>query len=289
MESDIKIVLITGCSSGIGRELAEAWHEKGYAIYATARDISSLIDLADKGIHPMTLDVTSEPDLKQVIQTIEKEQGRLDILVNNAGYGAIGPAVEMPMEEIRLQFDTNMLAPMALIQAALPLLRRANKSTIVQIGSVSADFVSPFAGVYCASKAALHALSDALRMELAPFGIRVIIAAPGAIRSKFGQSAENGLERTLKKGSIYQPILGAIQARARASQDNPTAAAVLVQKIVNEVSRGNPRPILRVGNGARALLWLDRLLPVRMLDQILMKRFQLDLLDRLYSRSIRVR
>ncbi len=276
MNTEKKVILITGCSSGIGRALAKAWHAKGEIVYAGARDTASLSQLSSAGMHALKIEVTSENDLRQALQTIEKEQGRLDVLVNNAGYGAIGPIAEVPLTELRRQFDTNVFAPIQLVQMALPLLRRAPTGTILQIGSVSADFVSPFAGVYCASKAALHALSEALRMELSPFAIRVIIVAPGAIRSYFGATAEKGLEKTLSPHSLYQSILPAIQARARASQSNPSPVEVVVQRIMREVDKDKPKPILRVGKGAFALLYLKRWLPTRTLDKILMKRFQLN-------------
>jgi len=273
---DNKVVLISGCSSGIGRSLAEAWRQRGFVVYATARRKKALEPLAAMGIRTARLDVLRQKELGRIIDRIAREAGRLDILVNNAGYGAIGPAAEMPMTELRRQMETNALAPMALIQKALPLLRRTPQSTIVQVGSVSAAMVTPFSGAYSASKAALHALSDALRMEVAPFGIRVLIVAPGAIRSQFGRTAENGLQRTIIPGSLYHPIRDAIESRSRASQARPSPAGVLAERIIRETERKHPCPVLRYGAGAYALLYLKRMMPERLLDRILTNKYHLN-------------
>jgi NAD(P)-dependent dehydrogenase (short-subunit alcohol dehydrogenase family) len=275
MGSSKRVVLITGCSTGIGRALAEAYHAGGETVIATARRLESIADLADEGMQVAKLDVCKDDQIRNLVERIGKEHGRLDVLVNNAGYAAIGPLAEMPLAELRRQFETNVFAPLALIQAARPLLRSA-RGCVVQIGSVSATLTSPFAGAYCASKAALHNLSDALRMELAPFGIRLIIAAPGAIRSSFGDAASRGLGETLIAESWYAPIRTAIDERANASQANPTPAGLLARKIVTESRKSRPRPILRIGNGARLLFLLKRLVPERGLDRILSRKFKLD-------------
>lgn len=270
-----RIVLITGCSSGIGMALARAFHAHGDTVYATARRLESISALSDMGMKTLALDVLQPAQFDQVISTIGKEQGRLDILVNNAGYAAIGPLAEMPVTQLRREFETNVLAPMALIQSARYLLRSA-KGCVIQIGSVSATLTTPFAGAYCASKAALHNLSDALRMELAPFGIRVLIVAPGAIRSGFGEASNKGLNDTLAPDSWYAPVRDAIAARATASQENPSSAEDLAQVIVREAGKTNPRAIVRFGKGSRLLFLLKRLIPERTLDGILMKKFRLD-------------
>ncbi len=275
MSSRNRVVLITGCSSGIGLALAWTFQAQGDTVYATARRPESLSQLADAGIKTLALDVLQPAQIDQVIETIGKETGRLDVLVNNAGYAAIGPVAEMPMAQLRREFDTNVMAPMALVQAARYLLRSA-QGCVVQIGSVSATLTTPFAGAYCASKAALHNLSDALRMELAPFGIRVIIVAPGAIRSNFGEASSRSMNETLANDSWYAPVRGAITARARASQENPSSAEELAQVIVRETRKSMPRPVVRFGKGSRFLFLLKRLIPERRLDTILKRKFQLN-------------
>ncbi len=273
--TDKRIVLITGCSSGIGRALAEEFYRQGYFVYASARRPESIADLAGK-MKVLKLDVTDSAQIKEALSQIEKEVGKLNILVNNAGFAAIGPVAEMPIDDLRQQFETNVFSAIHLIQAAIPLLRKAENATVVNIGSVSGILTTPFAGTYCASKAALHALSDALRMELAPFGIRFVTVQPGAIRSNFGDRSEQDLRRRMGENSLYAPIQDAIVRRAQASQEKPTPAEVFSRKLVAKLNKKNPPVIIRLGKGGRFLPFLKRALPERMLDKILMKKFELN-------------
>jgi NAD(P)-dependent dehydrogenase (short-subunit alcohol dehydrogenase family) len=275
----MKTVLITGCSSGIGRALCEKYLAKGFYVYASARNIHSLDDLAEHtSLKKLALDVNSPSSIHNAIAHIKQDHQRLDVLINNAGYAAMGPLADMPVEDLRAQFETNVFAPMELTKACLELLsshsNEAERSQIVNIGSVSGITTTPFSGAYCATKAALHALSDAQRMELAPFGIDVITVQPGAIESKFGDnSLANVLDR-ITPDSLYAPLKDAIKARATASQDNPTPAPefadILVEQLLNK-----PKAVIRIGNGSFALPLLKRWLPEAILDKILSKKFNL--------------
>ena len=280
----MNIALITGCSSGIGRALCEEYLSKGFYVYASARNIHSLEDLADNNqLKKITLDVNDSSSIHNAIARIKQDHDHLDVLINNAGYAAMGPLVDMPIEDLRAQFETNVFAPMELTKACLPLLM-SNKnsernSQVVNIGSVSGITPTPFSGAYCATKAALHALSDAQRMELKPFGVDVIIVQPGAIESKFGDnSLANVLQRITDK-SLYAPLKEAIKARATASQDNPTPASefakILVAQLLNK-----PRSTIRIGNGSLGLPLLKRWLPESILDKILSKKFNLPSLSK---------
>lgn len=270
------VVLITGCSSGIGRAMAEAFHHQGCTVYATARQLESIRDLAGLGLNTLALDVDDETSIQSAIRTVTQAEARLDILVNNAGYAAMGPIVEMPLTHLRRQFETNVFATLAVVQAALPLLLAAKQARVVNIGSVSGILTSPFAGAYCASKSALHTISDALRIELSPFGIHVITVQPGAIRSRFGATASRLLSETLKKDSLYLPIKKAIDDRAMASQAKPTSAEKFARATVNKILRKKAPVIVRYGRGCIGMPLLKRLLPERLLDRILAKKFALD-------------
>lgn len=270
------IALITGCSSGIGRELAQQLVRQGWQVYAGARRPDVLTALASPQLLPVQLDVNSPEQVAQCVGRIEAEAGRLDLLVNNAGYGAMGPVIEMPLAELRQQFETNVFAPLALTQAALPLLQRGSAPLVVNIGSISGIVTTPFSGAYCATKAALHSLSDALRMELAPFGVRVLTIQPGAIQSEFGNNAERSLASTLPASSRYQPVRSYIEARARASQQNGTPTKQFVHDVVKTIHSQPPPPVRRLGNGSTSLLLLKRLLPARWLDRLLQRKFGLD-------------
>ncbi|OWJ97812.1 short-chain dehydrogenase [Pseudomonas sp. A46] len=267
--------LITGCSSGIGRALADAFKTAGYDVWASARKPADLERLADAGFKAVELDVNDPAAVAALAQRLEREAGGLDVLVNNAGYGAMGPLLDGGAEAMRRQFETNVFALVDVTRACFPLLR-TRQGLVVNIGSVSGVLVTPFAGAYCASKAAVHALSDALRLELAPFGIELMEVQPGAIASSFGASATREAEALIAEDSPWWPVREGIRTRARASQDNPTSAEDFARALLAAVQR-SPRPTLvRIGNGSRALPLLARLLPRSLLDRVLKKRFGLD-------------
>lgn len=280
----MNIALITGCSSGIGRALCEEYLSKGFYVYASARDIHSLEDLADNDqLKKITLDVNDSSSIHNAIARITQNHDHLDVLINNAGYAAMGPLVDMPIEDLRAQFETNVFAPMELTKACLPLLMANNSSDknsqVVNIGSVSGITPTPFSGAYCATKAALHALSDAQRMELKPFGVDVIIVQPGAIESKFGDnSLANVLQRITDK-SLYAPLKDAIKARATASQDDPTPASEFAKTLIAQLLN-KPKSTIRIGNGSFGLPLLKRWLPETILDKILSKKFNLPSLSK---------
>lgn len=276
MKNSRKIVLITGCSTGIGRALAEEFARLGNIVYATARNPKSLSELQNSGIRPVKLDVNNAENIQQTVDLLTKEEGRLDILVNNAGYSAVGPLAELPLDALRQQFETNVFAPIALIQSLLPLLLKAPGAMIVNMGSISGILTTPFAGVYCASKSALHAFSDVLRMELAPFNIHVVMVQPGAIRSNLGDTATKGVSVNQKSNSLYKPIFAAIRERANVSQVNPTGTGEFAQKLVAKLNRKTPPAIIRLGKGGHAFPFLKRWVPTRLLDQILKKKFKLN-------------
>ncbi|MFK3769271.1 SDR family oxidoreductase [Pseudomonas putida] len=267
-------VLITGCSSGIGRALAEAFRDAGHDVWATARKAEDVEHLAGAGFTARQLDVNDAEGLKHLAEELEARHGRLDILVNNAGYGAMGPLLDGGVDALRQQFETNVFAVIGVTGALFPLLRRA-RGLVVNIGSVSGVLVTPFAGAYCASKAAVHALSDALRLELAPFGIQVMEVQPGAIASQFASNALRQADQVVAAQSPWWPLREHIQARARASQDRPTSAAQFAQGLL-AATRKSPVPaVVRLGNGSTALPLLARWLPRRLLDWVLRKRFGL--------------
>jgi len=192
------VALITGCSSGIGRALADGFKAAGYQVWASARKDGDVAQLRAAGFTAVQLDVNDAQALEQLGERINQEHGGLDVLVNNAGYGAMGPLLDGGVAAMQRQFETNVFAIVGVTRALFPVLRRA-KGLVVNIGSVSGVLVTPFAGAYCASKAAVHALSDALRMELAPFGIRVMEVQPGAIASSFAKNAGHEAEQLISE------------------------------------------------------------------------------------------
>jgi short-subunit dehydrogenase len=262
--------LITGCSSGIGRALADALRDAGYQVWATARKPDDIERLSAAGFTARQLDVNDS----QALTCLAEELETLDLLINNAGYGAMGPLLDGGVDAMRQQFETNVFAVVGVTRALFPLLRRS-QGTVVNIGSVSGVLVTPFAGAYCASKAAVHALSSALRLELAPFGIQVMEVQPGAIASQFASNAQHQAEQVLAADSAWWPLREHVQARARASLDKPTSAAVFAQGVLAALRKSPVPAVVRLGNGSTALPLMARLLPRRLLDWALRKRFGL--------------
>ncbi len=274
-------ILITGCSSGIGAALAREFHRRGHTVYATARRLDSLASLAQAGMRTLALDVTDDASIAAAMAVVQSEQGRLDVLVNNAGFSQVGAVLDLQREDLRRQYETNVIAPIAVTRAALPLLRAATRSgaagtngaVIANVGSIVGLFTTPFAGAYCSSKAALHALSDALRMEVAPFGIHVVTVQPGGVQSSFGAHAEAAIQ--LPSDSLYRGVEKGIHARAQAGQVGATPADVFVVPVVDALLQSAPPVRVRGGKGSTLFPLLKLLLPTRRFDAILARKFGL--------------
>lgn len=272
---DEKIALITGCSSGLGKALTEVALARGYHVVATARNPET-IDLDHPRLHRRALDLSSEAHIHQFAQVIKEEFPHLNLLINNAGYGLMAPLLDLPASALQAQFQINCIAPVTLLRETAALLQPG--ATVVNIGSVSARLVTPFAGSYCASKAALHALNEAMRMELAPLGIRVMLVRGGAIASRFGQRATSEWQALAREDSRYAEVAGAIRRRAGLSQHNATQPMVAARRIINAVeARRCPRE-QGVARGNLLLVLVSRL-PRCIKDVLLGRQFDLHLLE----------
>ncbi len=272
----VRTVLITGCSSGIGQALAAAFAGRGDTVIATARQPQSLKALRDAGCETLALDVNDAASQQALLAALQAAgYAHIDLLIHNAGISAMGPMLEIPADKLRAQFETNVFAPVLLSQTLLPCLRASARPVIVHVGSVSGILTTPFAGAYCASKAALHCVAEAMRMELAPLGIQVVTVQPGAIQSNFGAAAAASVEQWLRPDSLYASIRDGIMARAGASQVKATPAAAFAAQLLAELDSESPRQVLRIGRGSRSLPVMARWLPARMLRRMLSARFGL--------------
>jgi NAD(P)-dependent dehydrogenase (short-subunit alcohol dehydrogenase family) len=265
-----KTVLITGCSSGIGAALAQEFHRRGFVVYATARRPGALAGLVQRGIHTLALDVTDPGSISSAIITIGQEQGGLDLLINNAGFTTVGPTIELGEERLREQLETNVVGALATLRLALPLLER-RRGRIANIGSITGVAPLPFRGFYSASKAALHALSDSLRVELKPLGIKVISVQPGGIRTSITDKSA-GMELA---GSRYEKIADIIERDRHVSQLNAMPAEIFARKLADRLTRRNPPAVVRLGEKSIVLPAMKRWLPTALLDFILARRFGL--------------
>lgn len=273
-----KIVFITGCSSGIGAALAREFHARGHLVYATARRPETLAPLAELGMRTLGLDVDDDAGIAAAMRVLGEERGHLDILVNNAGFSQVGAVIDLTREDLRRQYETNVIAPVMVTRAAVGLLRatvaRGGTPLVVNVGSIVGLLATPLAAAYCSSKAALHSLSDGLRMELAPFGIRVVILQPGGVKSSFGDHAEENLR--LPDDSLYQPVAQGVRARARAGQVGATPTEAFARPVVDALLRDKPPLVIRGGKNSFRLPLLKKLLPTTAFDGKLSAAFGLD-------------
>lgn len=237
-----KIILITGCSSGIGRELVNRLAQSGYQVVATARKVESL-----EGLNvslKLPLDVTSGESITQAVNSTIDHFGQIDVLVNNAGYAVRGAVEEVPVQAANRMFDVNLFGVMRVIQAVAPQMRKQGSGTIINISSVSGKLVTPANGVYSASKFALEGLSDALRLELEPFGVHVVIVEPGSIKTQFHNKVEAaGQEIFANSTSPYQPLYTkylVVNENMRKQEPGPEVVSQVVQQVI-ETARPDAR------------------------------------------------
>ncbi|XP_023003169.1 uncharacterized protein LOC111496864 [Cucurbita maxima] len=264
-----EVVVISGCSDGgIGHSLARAFADQDCLVVATSRSRSSMADLEhDPRFFLQELDVLSDQSVERLTSIVIEKFGRVDILVNNAGVQCIGPIAEVPLSSMQNAFNTNVFGTMRLIQAVVPHMVSRRKGKIVNLGSVTVLAPIPWAGAYTATKAAIHAISDCLRLELKPFGIEVINVVPGAIKSNIGNSAVAGFNQ-LPDLKLFKPYEAAMLARANASQ-GPKAAptAEFAEKTVAAILKKKPSPWFSYG-GYSTLMALMYHLPLSIKDFI---------------------
>lgn len=259
-----QVVLITGCSSGIGRAIALHLAGRGHSVYATARQVETMADLAAAGATPLPLDVTDEESMAAAVKAVEQAHGSVGVLVNNAGYGQFGPIEEAPLKDVRRQFETNVMGLVRMTQLVLPGMRRARTGRIVNISSLAGRFTFPLGGYYCASKHAVESISDALRIEVAQFGIHVSLIEPGHFKSDFlsvamrtmGSSAEVSTSPYAAGFDAFRKAL-ADPRRARMIGD----PVVVARAVEHAATAARPRRRYVLPGSARVMLLMRALMP----------------------------
>ncbi|KAJ2775517.1 NADPH-dependent 1-acyl dihydroxyacetone phosphate reductase [Coemansia nantahalensis] len=270
-DANARVVLVTGCSAGdTGHHLAVELARHGCRVYASARDLSKMQGLAEHGIQTVELDVADDESVRRAVAHVEREAGRIDIVVNNAGVFSVGPAVETGADRMRASLEVNVVGVARVCSAVAPGMIARRSGLIVNIGSVSGYAATPWVGCYAASKAAVHALSDAMRTELAPFNVRVVVVAPGGIKSNL---ATNAPQLDLPAGSPYQPAAAAIRARAELSQTgNSTPTDQFARVVVPRILAPKPAAYISYGNHATPI-WLLSFAPTSLRDWLFGRRF----------------
>jgi NAD(P)-dependent dehydrogenase (short-subunit alcohol dehydrogenase family) len=269
-------VLITGCSSGIGRATAEHLVDGGWNVYATARRPEAIEDLAKRGAKTLALDVTDEGSMRNAVEEVERD-GPVGGLVNNAGYSQSGAIETIPLDSVRRQFETNVFGLMRMCQLVLPGMRRAGSGRIVNLSSMGGKLVFPGGGVYHAAKHAVEALPDALRFEVAGFGIDVVIIEPGLIVTSFGEAAVGSMADT-DDSAPYTEFNAAIAAATAGAYEGPMARLgagpeAVAKKIERALSARRPSPRYKVAASAYMLLGMHGVMSDRMWDRFVGTQF----------------
>jgi NAD(P)-dependent dehydrogenase (short-subunit alcohol dehydrogenase family) len=263
-----RTVLITGCSTGIGRATAEVLVAKGYTVYATARRTESIADLEAKGCKTLALDVTSEESMQAAVAAVPEG---VDVLVNNAGIQEVGAIETVPMDRVRALFETNVFGPVRLAQLVLPQMRERGQGRIITVGSMNGKFTWPGTGYYCGTKHALEAISDALRYETRPFGIKTVLIEPGFVKTPLGKSAvarrvtDDGPYASFNQGmadvtaSYGTGMLGLLACSAEA----------VGETVLKAIASDRPRARYRVARSAHLFMGLRKVLPDAAFDAML--------------------
>ncbi|HEX4334445.1 MAG TPA: SDR family NAD(P)-dependent oxidoreductase [Polyangiaceae bacterium] len=272
-----QVVLITGCSTGIGRALALELKASGHRPFATARKLEAIADLAAQGIETLALDVKDTASIAAAVATIRKSAGRIDVLINNAGQNAFGPILELPLERVRSTFETNVLGLLAVTQAVFPVMAAQRDGLVVNVGSVVGILPTPFAAAYCATKSAVHMLSEVMRMEAAPFGIDVVVVQPGGVKSSIADNAAHDIARFKAPPSLYHRVYAGIEKRAYSSQDGPMPTEDFARELVLQAFVAPPPRVIRLGTGSDTLPRFAELEGEKR-DAILSKNYGLDTL-----------
>ena len=268
------VALITGGSSGIGESTARALLAKGFTVYAVARRVDRMAALSSEGVHTHRMDVTDDGSMVAGVQRVVDEQGRVDVLVNNAGYGSYGAVEDVPIDEARRQFEVNVFGLARLVQLVTPHMRAQGSGRIINISSIGGKFYEPFGAWYHATKFAVEGFSDSLRMELRPFGIKVVLIEPGPIRTEWNEIARDSLLE--RSGS------GAYATHARRAHgvmerfDEPARASTpeeVADKIVKAATVRRPAARYPVGRGARVITTSRDLLPDRVFDEVVSRTY----------------
>jgi NAD(P)-dependent dehydrogenase (short-subunit alcohol dehydrogenase family) len=272
-----RAVLITGCSTGIGRATAEYLAARGWNVYATARRVESIRDLG-RGIKTLPLDVCDEASMRAAVAAIEQAEGAVGVLVNNAGYGQEGVLEEVPMDQVRRQFETNVFGLIRLSQLVLPGMRRQGWGKIINMSSMGGKLTLPGGGLYHATKHAVEALSDALRFEVRNFGVDVVVIEPGPIKTRFGDTAVASIDGLVGRDSPYAKFNTVLAQRIKEAYDGPMARfaaepEAVARVVERAITASRPKTRYPVTFAARFLMCLRRWLPDRGFDAFLRTQF----------------
>jgi NAD(P)-dependent dehydrogenase (short-subunit alcohol dehydrogenase family) len=268
-----KTALVTGASSGMGKDIARRLMRDGFQVYAAARNVEKMDDLATLGARALRLDVSKEDEIKMAVASILAEAGGVDVLVNNAGFGLYGPVEDISLDEARYQFEVNLFGAARLTQLLLPSLRARRAGTIVNVTSMGGKIYTVLGAWYHATKHALEGWSDSLRLEVAQFGIRVVIIEPGVIETGFGDAASNNLLERSARGPYAELAQRVANSIANAYGKGTGSPGTVIADVVSKaVKARRPKTRYAAGKYAKMLLGMRKWLSDRTFDSIILSQ-----------------
>ncbi len=273
-----KAVLITGCSTGIGRATAERLASSGFTVYATARRLDSVKDLEAHGCSTLSLDVTDEASMAAAVASVEQSEGAVGVLVNNAGYSQSGAVESVGLDEIRAQFETNVFGLVRMSQLVLPGMRAQGYGRIVNVGSMGGRLTFPGGGIYHSTKYAVEAISDAMRFEVRGFGVDVALIEPGLIKTEFAAAAVGALNRGTADDGPYAEFNQAVAAGTVGAYEGPAAKLgggpeTVAAAIEKAITAKRPKARYPVTPSARIIMGQRMLSTDRMWDAFVGTQF----------------
>ena len=267
-----KVILLTGASSGIGYQTAEILAKEGHIVYGAARRTEKMEDLKQFGVKSIYLDVTDENSIKNVVDTIIGNEGRIDVLINNAGYGSFGAVENVDISEAKMQFEVNLFGLARLVQLVLPYMRKQKSGRIINVSSMGGRLTTYFGAWYHATKYALEAFSDALRMEVSDFGIDVSLIEPGGIKTDWGIIAADKLENSAKGGAYEKEAMKTAKGMKKQYSGNLLSNPIVITKAISKAVNSNrPKARYLIGFMAKPLVFLHTILPAKVFDKIMKK------------------
>jgi NAD(P)-dependent dehydrogenase (short-subunit alcohol dehydrogenase family) len=265
-----KTALVTGASAGIGEATVRQLMRDGYRVFAAARRLDRMKALESEGAVLIALDLTDDASTVAAVERIKADAGRLDVLVNNAGYGSYGALEDVPMDEARRQVEVNLFGLARLCQLCTPMMRAQKSGTILNVSSIGGKVGEPFGAWYHATKYAVEGLSDCLRMEMKPFGVRVVVIEPGAIKTEWAGIAHQSLvERSGKTDYAPWALRHAALLGSAGNSNLASPPEVVAKTISRAIATSRPRTRYATGGGAKLIMLLRAVLSDRMIDRLM--------------------
>lgn len=268
---DKKTALVTGASSGMGKAIARRLIQDGYQVYAAARSVEKMHDLAQLGAYPLRMDISRDEDILAAVNTIMSQTGGVDVLVNNAGFGLYGPVEEIGIDEARYQFEVNVFGTARLTQLLIPAMRARRSGYIINITSMGGKIYTLLGAWYHATKHALEGWSDCLRLEVAEFGIKVVIVEPGLIETGFGDVVSGNIVKRSANGP-YARLVEKVAKSVKNAYGNGRGSdpKVIADVVARAVKSPHPRTRYAAGKYAKMLIRMRLWLGDRLFDRVIL-------------------